>query len=55
MKFASVVTDQMEREAQVREGASIAYDVSQQTDVSAQKGSAVVQNTAATMLLGEPI
>ncbi|RDK82924.1 UNVERIFIED_ORG: methyl-accepting chemotaxis sensory transducer with Pas/Pac sensor [Idiomarina abyssalis] len=49
VKFASVVTDQVEREAQVREGASVAYDVSQQTDVSAQKGSAVVQKTVETM------
>ncbi|MEL7799216.1 methyl-accepting chemotaxis protein [Idiomarina loihiensis] len=49
VKFASVVTDQVEREAQVREGASVAYDVSQQTDVSAQKGSAVVRKTVETM------
>lgn len=49
VKFASVVTDQVAREAEVREGASIAYDVSQQTDVSAQKGTTVVQETVETM------
>ena len=49
VKFASVVTDQVAREAQVREGASVAFDVSQQTDVSAQKGAAVVQKTVETM------
>lgn len=49
VKFASVVTDQVAREVQVREGASVAYDVSQQTDVSAQKGTTVVQTTVDTM------
>ncbi len=49
VKFASVVTDQVAREAQVREGASVAYDVSQQTDVSAKKGTTVVQQTVETM------
>ncbi len=49
VKFASVVTDQVAREAQVREGASVAYDVSQQTDVSAKKGATVVQKTVDTM------
>lgn len=49
VKFASVVTDQVAREAQVREGANVAYDVSQQTDVSATKGTAVVKQTVETM------
>ncbi len=49
VKFASVVTDQVEREAQVREGAGVAYDVSQQTDVSAKNGTIVVQQTVETM------
>lgn len=49
VKFANVVTDQVAREAQVREGASVAYDVSQQTDVSAKKGATVVQLTVETM------
>lgn len=49
VKFASVVTDQVSREAQVREGASVAYEVSQQTDLSAEKGAVVVQQTVETM------
>ncbi|MBZ5486790.1 PAS domain-containing methyl-accepting chemotaxis protein [Halomonas aquamarina] len=49
VKFASVITDQVAREAQVREGANVAYDVSQQTDISAQKGATVVQQTVETM------
>lgn len=50
VKFANVVTDQVARETQVREGAGVAYEVSQQTDVSAKKGAAVVQLTVETML-----
>ncbi|GAA3965723.1 PAS domain-containing methyl-accepting chemotaxis protein [Allohahella marinimesophila] len=49
VKFATVVTDQVAREAQVREGAAIAFDVSQQTDVSAKKGATVVKQTVDTM------
>ena len=49
VKFASVVTDQVARETQVREGAGVAYQVSQQTDVSAKKGAIVVQQTVDTM------
>jgi methyl-accepting chemotaxis protein len=49
VKFASVITDQVARETQVREGASVAYDVSQQTDISAKKGATVVQQTVETM------
>lgn len=49
VKFASVVTDQVAREDEVREGAGVAYEVSQQTDVSAQEGTTVVQKTVETM------
>ncbi|MAN50662.1 MULTISPECIES: methyl-accepting chemotaxis protein [unclassified Marinimicrobium] len=49
VKFANVVTDEVAREAQVREGASVAYDVSQETDVSAQRGTTVVKKTVETM------
>lgn len=49
VKFANVVTDQVKREAQVREAAGVAYDVSQQTDVSAENGATVVQQTVQTM------
>lgn len=49
VKFASVVTEQVAREAQVREGANVAFEVSQQTDISATKGATVVQQTVDTM------
>lgn len=49
VKFASVVTEQVAREAQVREGANVAFEVSQQTDISATKGATVVQQTVETM------
>lgn len=49
VKFASVVTDQVARETEVREAAAVAYDVSLQTDVSAERGAAVVQETVQTM------
>ncbi|WP_022963730.1 methyl-accepting chemotaxis protein [Halopseudomonas pelagia] len=49
VKFASVVSDQVEREAEVREAASMAYEISLQTDVSAERGASVVQDTVKTM------
>ncbi len=49
VKFASVVTDQVNREAEVHEAASIAYEVSQKTDITAQEGASVVQETVETM------
>jgi methyl-accepting chemotaxis protein len=49
VKFATVVTDQVSREEEVNEAASIAFDISQQTDVSAQRGAMVVQDTVQTM------
>ena len=49
VKFASVVTDQVAQEAEVRQGAGVAYEVSQQTDVNVQKGTTVVQKTVETM------
>ncbi|KAA0696278.1 methyl-accepting chemotaxis protein [Halopseudomonas laoshanensis] len=49
VKFASVVSDQVEREAEVREAAGVAYDISLQTDVSAERGACVVQDTVETM------
>ncbi|PCC98390.1 methyl-accepting chemotaxis protein [Halopseudomonas pelagia] len=49
VKFASVVSDQVEREAEVREAAGVAYDISLQTDVSAERGASVVQDTVETM------
>lgn len=49
VKFASVVTDQVLRESEVKEAAGVAYEVSLQTDVTAERGAAVVQNTVQTM------
>ncbi len=51
VKFASVITDQVAREAQVREGANLAFEVSQQTDESADRGATVIQQTVETMRL----
>lgn len=49
VKFANVVTEQVARENQVRQAAGIAYEVSQRTDISAEQGATVVQQTVATM------
>jgi methyl-accepting chemotaxis protein len=49
VKFATLVTDQVEREHEVSEAASIAFEISRQTDLSAQRGATVVQDTVQTM------
>ena len=49
VKFATVITDQVERESEVNEAAGIAYDVSQNTDATAQEGAAVVRETVEVM------
>ncbi|WP_304641570.1 methyl-accepting chemotaxis protein [Pseudomonas sp.] len=49
IKFATVITDQVNREAAVAEAATIAYSTSQQTDLSAQQGAEVVQQTVDVM------
>ncbi|GAB7528450.1 PAS domain-containing methyl-accepting chemotaxis protein [Pseudomonas sp. 3A(2025)] len=49
VKFATVITDQVAREEDVSQAASIAFEISQQTDVSARRGAEVVQNTVQTM------
>jgi methyl-accepting chemotaxis protein len=49
VKFATVITDQVNREAEVADAASIAFEISQQTDLSAQRGAAVVKDTVQTM------
>ncbi len=49
VKFATIVTDQVEREAEVSEAAGMAYEISQQTDLSAQRGASVVKETVQTM------
>jgi methyl-accepting chemotaxis protein len=49
VKFATVITDQVNREMAVADAADIAYSTSQQTDGSAQKGASVVQQTVGVM------
>jgi methyl-accepting chemotaxis protein len=49
VKFATVVTEQIQREKEVSQAASTAYEISQQTDVSANRGAQVVHDTVATM------
>ncbi len=49
VKFASVVTDQVNREVQIKNAAHVAYDISRQTDIDAANGADVVQETVQTM------
>ncbi|MFL1569614.1 methyl-accepting chemotaxis protein [Pseudomonas sp. O62] len=44
-----MVTDQIQREQEISSAASTAYDISQQTDISANRGAEVVQETVGTM------
>nr|WP_137975041.1 PAS domain-containing methyl-accepting chemotaxis protein [Pseudomonas sp. F(2018)] len=49
VKFATVITDQVNQEQAVAEAANIAYSISQHTDGSADKGAAVVRQTVEVM------
>ncbi len=49
VKFATVITDQVDREFEVNEAAGIAYDISQNTDATAQEGASVVRETVEVM------
>ncbi|UUY10058.1 methyl-accepting chemotaxis protein [Pseudomonas sp. J452] len=49
VKFATVITEQVNQEQAVAEAANIAYSISQQTDGSANKGAAVVRQTVEVM------
>ncbi|EJM76763.1 PAS domain S-box [Pseudomonas sp. GM55] len=49
VKFATVITDQINQEQAVAEAANIAYSTSQQTDQSAQRGNAVVTQAVDVM------
>ncbi|MEZ8185850.1 PAS domain-containing methyl-accepting chemotaxis protein [Shewanella sp. 5S214] len=42
VKFATVITDQVNREQAISEAADIAYSTSQQTDITAQRGNKVL-------------
>jgi len=49
VKFATIITEQVEHEQAVAEAAKVAFDISQQTDESARQGAEVVQDTVAVM------
>jgi len=49
VKFATVITDQVNREQAVADAASIAYSTSQQTDSTAQRGTSVVTEAVNVM------
>nr|WP_040259150.1 PAS domain-containing methyl-accepting chemotaxis protein [Pseudomonas massiliensis] len=49
VKFATVITEQVNRETQVNEAAVTAYDVSKATDEKAQSGTDVIAQTVNTM------
>ncbi|SJN60008.1 Biofilm dispersion protein BdlA [Vibrio ruber DSM 16370] len=49
VKFASVITEQMNREQAISEAANIAYETSRLTDTQAEKGQGVIQDTIRTM------
>jgi methyl-accepting chemotaxis protein len=49
VKFATVVTEQVNRELAVNQAAEIAYTTSRQTDVSAKRGAQVVKDTVDVM------
>ncbi|CAI8946819.1 PAS domain-containing methyl-accepting chemotaxis protein [Pseudomonas sp. fls2-241-R2A-110] len=49
VKFATVITDQVNQEQAVAEAANIAYSTSQQTDQSAQRGTTVVTQAVNVM------
>lgn len=49
VKFATIITDQVNHELAVADAAEIAYKTSQTTDSSAKKGSDVVQQTVKVM------
>ncbi|MDQ7988854.1 MAG: methyl-accepting chemotaxis protein [Candidatus Dactylopiibacterium sp.] len=49
VKFATVITNQVDRETAISTAASIAYDTSRTTDTRAREGAAVLQQTVEVM------
>ncbi|MDC0610805.1 PAS domain-containing methyl-accepting chemotaxis protein [Vibrio sp.] len=49
IKFATVITDEVNREQAISEAANIAYDISQETDDFAENGQQVIRDTIKTM------
>lgn len=50
VKFATVITEQVDRDSAIAEAANIAYTTSQNTDASAQNGAAVIKQTVEVMV-----
>ena len=49
MKFATVITEQVNREIAISQAAEIAYSTSTQTDKKAEQGAEVIKDTVAVM------
>jgi len=49
VKFATVITEQVERDHAVASAASVAYSTSKQTDATAQRGAGVIKQTVEVM------
>lgn len=49
VKFATVITDQMDREKAISQASEIAYDISKGTDANAASGIEVIESTIKTM------
>jgi methyl-accepting chemotaxis protein len=49
MKFATVITEQVNQEIAISQAAEIAYSTSTQTDKKAEQGASVIQDTVAVM------
>jgi methyl-accepting chemotaxis protein len=49
MKFATVITDQVNQEIAISQAAEIAYSTSTQTDKKAEQGAIVIQDTVTAM------
>ena len=49
VKFASVITDQVQREQAIAEASEVAYNVSQQTGLQSENGIEVINKTISTM------
>ncbi|WP_316250586.1 PAS domain-containing methyl-accepting chemotaxis protein [Catenovulum sp. 2E275] len=48
-KFATLITEQMNREFAISQAAEVAYDISQKTDLSAKQGRSVIDSSIQTM------
>ncbi|MDU0353527.1 PAS domain-containing methyl-accepting chemotaxis protein [Paraglaciecola aquimarina] len=49
VKFATIITEQMDREIAISETAQVAFDISKKTDADTDKGMSVIETTIDTM------